>query len=533
MALVRAVTSGDTQTLRQILSTNDVNINRRLDTGETLLHLAISQGHAGPVRVLLEHGADVNAATPSGEVPLHQASSKGLVDVVRGLYAQGADLEALTPRSGETNLHLATRGGHVDVVEFLLQHGAGINVMSRLRQTPLALAAGRAAGADIVRKLLDKGAVVNNDVPGMGGAEAPIHSAVRAGDPELVQMMLAAGADVNVSDRRGLFPLHVAAERGDVAVVRQLLRHSANTNCKSGLLDEVRPWIGERRHAPLHMAASHGHVGVVQLLLDGGAELDMPTTDFSSQEERPWCWIVHKETALHLAADGGYTELVRELARRGANLGNVDIEGNMPHHLALHASHHDTLHALLLRGCDINARDGDNKPGLHQAIRLSDSHSIILLIMHGASVSPRRKQAKSLVQMLASDQSSDPDLFPALYYSGNTTGQIIHQPEIELFDLKISPERHYIYEWLIGQDALVHPLKILCRWLIRKHFRSLTNTKSIWIFVANLPVPQPIRRFLLLEEYNKYPAEYEVCPVISRTNKFMFSASPISLGFNY
>lgn len=65
--------------------------------GDSLLMLAAYHGHAGTVRVILDHGGDVNAANDRGQTPLAGAVFKGYIDVVQALVEAGADPDAGTP----------------------------------------------------------------------------------------------------------------------------------------------------------------------------------------------------------------------------------------------------------------------------------------------------------------------------------------------------------------------------------------------------------------------------------------------------
>lgn len=526
---MQALTSGRVETLLELITEFDVDVAKPTDTGDSLLHIAISRGNSQIVKALLQHGAIVNAVTSYGESCLHQASSRGLLDVVKVLLEKGADVEAKMPRSEETSLHTAVRGGHTEVVENLLQHGAKINRVNKHKETTLHLAVECEAPMCLVDLLIDKGAKLDHLAKG----RTPLHIAVSKNNSDAALSLMKAGSNVNLQDSNGFCAIHIASNLGNSDMVSSLLMQGANINGKGPLLDETRTWIGQRRHCPLHIAALAGQEEVVKVLLDGGADVDIATVDFDGYQEMPWCWIIHKETALHLAADAGNTNIVRHLLRKGADMSNIDVDGNMPHHLSLHSVHHQTLHTFLLRGCPINEKDADGKPALHQAIRVRDYDSVILLLMHGASVSPRRKQRRSIVHMLASDPNSTPNVFPALYYSGNTVSPVVHDPQHELIDLKISPTRGYIYDWLCEQPLLLQSLKIICRFHIRRHFRAINNRKSIWIYIKNLPLPPPLKRYLLLDEFNELELEQEFCPIISHKNRLTFSISPFEAGFNY
>ncbi|PYR55875.1 MAG: hypothetical protein DMF85_18320 [Acidobacteria bacterium] len=122
---------------------------------------------------------------------------------------------------------------------------------------PLHVAA-RQGNADMVQLLLARGAKVN--VPGTL-AVTPVHLAAQYDHEEAVKLLLAAGADVNARASGGLTPLHYAASRGWFAVAKTLLDAGADVNARG-----LDGWT------PLHAAASQGHADVARLLLGRGAD---------------------------------------------------------------------------------------------------------------------------------------------------------------------------------------------------------------------------------------------------------------------
>ena len=60
-------------------------------------------------------------------------------------------------------------------------------------------------------------------VPRIATAKPPLHSAVKANAREMVELLLAHGADPNAKDNRGETPLHSAAKRNDREMVEILV----------------------------------------------------------------------------------------------------------------------------------------------------------------------------------------------------------------------------------------------------------------------------------------------------------------------
>jgi GNAT superfamily N-acetyltransferase len=105
VAAVKAIHTGDTSVLEQLLAENpglaNVRLGDRCGLSRTLLHVVTDwPGHfpngAATVAVLVEARADVNArfTGPHNETPLHWAASSNDVAVLDALLDAGADIEA-------------------------------------------------------------------------------------------------------------------------------------------------------------------------------------------------------------------------------------------------------------------------------------------------------------------------------------------------------------------------------------------------------------------------------------------------------
>ncbi len=99
-----------------------------------------------------------------------------------------------------------------------------------------------------------------------------IHEAAAEGNIKRVKQHLVEGVDVNAIFKDSWTPLHMAAEGGHREIVDLLIAKGADINATAGWGDGVG-WT------PLHMAAEEGHKKVVELLILKGADINVKNGD--------------------------------------------------------------------------------------------------------------------------------------------------------------------------------------------------------------------------------------------------------------
>jgi len=346
--------------------------------GQTALMWAAAQSQAEMVKLLASKGADLNARgvirqwerkviteprpkdmNKGGFTPLLYAAREGCVECARHLVAAGADRDLEDPER-ITPLNMALLNLHFEFAAFMIKAGADVDKWDLFGRSPLYMAAdvsslptkGNGAMAvipsvdsvtalDVAKMLLDAGANPNlqlkrrppyRDVPQDRGGDTilaqgatPLLRAARAGDAPFVDLLLKHKALVDLPSKEGVTPLMAAAglefgtrvtrgrnrtNEGVLATMRLLIDAGANVNARN-VTDSPR--TGEYSAAAT-AAARAGR---------GGRASQVPSAS-----------AVPHQTALHGAAERGYTAFVKFLAENGADLQAKDANGRTPLDLA-------------------------------------------------------------------------------------------------------------------------------------------------------------------------------------------------------
>jgi ankyrin repeat protein len=310
-------------------------------TGRRPLSAALHHAADPLARVLVEHGADIHALQEGAWAwpMLTVAAQAGLDWLVARCLAAGVDVQHTdgaqgSPLHGAYN-QIPVIGGRfsLSAARRLLAAGAAVDAVNREGQTPLHLACRWVRDLDGVALLLDHGADI-----GLADGEGnlPVHLAAEFGEPALLTLLVARGADLEARNRRGLTPLLHTVARYGFSNLQSLLTAGADAKA-TGRKGEsaISLWLAKNnRSAPI----SHWERTALLALLAAGVPADGTSSS--------------RNGLLHRLAKGGDHDLIAQAAAACAPLNDPAKDGFAPlHNAALHADP-ATVAALLAAGAD-------------------------------------------------------------------------------------------------------------------------------------------------------------------------------------
>ena len=376
-ALMAVARTGKVDAARRLVEAGaDVNAKENFG-GQTALMWAAAQGQADMVKFLASNGADLNARgvvrqwerkviteprpkdmNKGGFTALLYAAREGCVECARHLVAAGADPDLDDPER-ITPLNMALLNLHYEVAAFMINAGADVDKWDLFGRSPLYMAAdtstlpmkGNGAMAvlpsedsvtalDVGRLLLQKGANPNlqlkrrppyRDVPQDRGGDSilaqgatPLLRASRAGDAPFVELLLKHGALVDLPSKEGVTPLMAAAgvEFGD-RVTR------GRNRTEDGVLATMKLLLDAGANVNAQMVTEPGRNPA-----DGLSQASQFAVAQRRPGQMPSAAAVPHQTALHGAAQRGFTPFVKFLAEHGADLEAKDAGGRTPLDLA-------------------------------------------------------------------------------------------------------------------------------------------------------------------------------------------------------
>ena len=377
------------------------------DYGVTPLSLACTNRNGAMVEKLVAAGADPNAASSTGETVLMTCAYTGSPVAVKALLSAGANVNANERLQGQTALMWAAAEGHTAVVRLLVEAGADIGARSQVTRhficfeqqcghknkneyrergafTPLLFAA-RRGDVDSARVLLSAGASLEETA---ADGYTPLMVASHSRHTPLAKFLLDQGADPNRSGA-GYSALHTAVVRGDVELVNVLLAHGADPNAR---ITKPAPmtrfdygWILPLEvvgYTPLLQAAKYAEVEIMRALLAGGADPSATTTEGTT--------ALMAAVGVGLGAGGSRD-------RRGRTLDAAEVGAELddePRTL-------EAVRLLLDTGsADVNATNASGGTALHVAATNGFKHVLQYLAERGGKLDVTNKAGATPLTLL-------------------------------------------------------------------------------------------------------------------------------------
>jgi ankyrin repeat protein len=328
----------------------------RKPDGSTPLQWAVFEANIPEAERLVKAGADVSATNNYGINPMLLAADIANTDLIALLLKAGADARSANP-DGETALHLVARAGNVEAAKLLLEAGAQVDAREKLgRQTPLMWAVAR-RHPEMTELLIDSGADINargaiRDYQRVATAESraksldrggftPLLYAARENCRECAEILIEHGADVNKPDPSGVPPLCIAMMNSNWDIAKSLVEAGADVNQWDMYgLSPLAVAIGDMNSAngrnPLDDDRPNTATGpeLVQMLIERGANPNQQTY-FRPGTGGRGAGGGRGSTPFMAAISAGDVKLVKQLLEKGANPRLATSEGEGPILLAV------------------------------------------------------------------------------------------------------------------------------------------------------------------------------------------------------
>jgi ankyrin repeat protein len=261
---------------------------------------------------------------------------------------------------GSSVLHLVVEKGNLGMLRILIDGGVNVNMRdSTTGRTPLQIAS-LLANCSMANMLLDHGAdpdLLDDNL------DTAFLIAAREGKEDILRILAARGADVNIKTSQGNSALNEAAGRLQSEAVVKTLLELPGVDINQRNSESLTPFLS---------SITNTNVPVLKLLIKVSDTTAADNLSFG---------------ALHLAAYKSTKEVAQILIESGLDLHALDTYKMTPFHRAVRCSNVAVLEYILELGADINSTSGDSPwTALHHACKSANLATAKSLLAHGADI---------------------------------------------------------------------------------------------------------------------------------------------------
>ncbi|XP_056012073.1 serine/threonine-protein phosphatase 6 regulatory ankyrin repeat subunit B-like isoform X2 [Ostrea edulis] len=320
--------------IKAFIEKNETSVNNKTPAGLNPLTVAVKLGSTSLVNFLLEKKADPNCMDHMNDTPLSLALIRRDEKMVRSLIKARANVNHCGVCPGGI-------GKRQSLLNRLLDENGYTTHLSKRVLVSLA------------QFLIENGTSVNHDEE---GNDSPLIQAVRLPSYDLVDSLLAHGANVNHPGKNRSTALHECF-RDELLVLHRTDSYED--------MDVI--W---------NMSESDVHVygdpttDIFQCLIEAGASVNSQTD--------------HGDTPIHLAIKGNYFELTSKMLNKDFNPNIQNCDGTTCLMLVVNRHHNLTQHLLNI-GADPSIKDNEGNTTLHHFCSVARETVILNILLRSGS----------------------------------------------------------------------------------------------------------------------------------------------------
>jgi ankyrin repeat protein len=370
----------DLNELIQLLIAKGADINTETSNGETALLAAAWANNTEAIKLLIDKGAEVNIKTNSGLTLLHVSTIFDNIEMLKFLIDNGTDINAIDIK-GDNLLIKALEECRIDTAKMLISKGLDVNFIPEdgisalmtvcLMNTKNDRTKENLSGStlarfemysqddyfELIELLIANGADVN--AKGFGGMTA-LGAATSFDNTEAIKLLIEKGADVNAKDNNGQTALFYATTFDNAEAIRLLIDNGANVNQKIKMGSEeanllsfvvMKDWIYKNTSPEKQQAT----LNTIQLFIDKGADVNAGFPLFYA------AFMVKSK------------EITQLLIDNGADIDRLTHDAVSILDMLVSHGHYEMLKLFIQKGADINLKNISGKTPLLGAIGLKEN----------------------------------------------------------------------------------------------------------------------------------------------------------------